>query len=578
MSKTPNYDAKVKAILDAMVSGERVCALTGEKWTMTEEEIGWYKKFNVPPSKYAPLTRLQVSLSFYNCYQWWNHRHAETGAPLLTAIHPATGLKILPDNEWRQKDFSEMGVSYDANRSFFEQFRELQLRVPQPASMNVVEPINSISQGSSGDRNSYFVTLTTSENSLFSFWAEDVRESAYVYSSVNVFDSFFISNSLNIHTSNFVNCSKAVLSSDFVFFSEDVEHCFGVANRKHARYFWWDEQLSKGEWEKRREAVDFSRRDEFEKWKARWHTFLAEDIIWPENMNVNTTDCFGEYLYSSDGLHFVYDASHNSRHMFWCAHVAHDASDAAFTGGVIRGSDVYESVGAYESRDVKFSYNIQSCQRIEYSYQLTNCEDCFGCVGLQRKRFHIFNQPYSEEEYRGRVDELKCAMLETGEYGRFFPLAFSSAYFGQSGAVMFLGSDPSLWKKLGGHVFDPESAGALGKDLAEAKTYMDSTDVPASIDDLGDEWAGRPLFDRAYGRRYSLFKPEIAYYRRKRLAPPTQHFIYRMLDLVNESNKGIYSQRSCEQCHKKVTIACNIKYPNRRIYCKKCYLVYIEHR
>jgi len=29
MSKTPNYDAKVKAILDATIPGERVCELTG---------------------------------------------------------------------------------------------------------------------------------------------------------------------------------------------------------------------------------------------------------------------------------------------------------------------------------------------------------------------------------------------------------------------------------------------------------------------------------------------------------------------------------------------------------------------
>ena len=40
MSKTPNYDAKVKTILDTLEPGERTCELTGEKWEMTEEEIG----------------------------------------------------------------------------------------------------------------------------------------------------------------------------------------------------------------------------------------------------------------------------------------------------------------------------------------------------------------------------------------------------------------------------------------------------------------------------------------------------------------------------------------------------------
>ncbi|KKW34121.1 MAG: hypothetical protein UY79_C0005G0064, partial [Parcubacteria group bacterium GW2011_GWA2_53_21] len=39
MPKTPNYDAKVKSILNATQPGERVCELTGEKWVMDEEEI-----------------------------------------------------------------------------------------------------------------------------------------------------------------------------------------------------------------------------------------------------------------------------------------------------------------------------------------------------------------------------------------------------------------------------------------------------------------------------------------------------------------------------------------------------------
>ncbi len=70
MSKTPNFNLKIKAVLDATKPGERVCALTGEKWMMTEEEIGWYKKFHVPPSKYRPLTRWWICSGFFLAGQW----------------------------------------------------------------------------------------------------------------------------------------------------------------------------------------------------------------------------------------------------------------------------------------------------------------------------------------------------------------------------------------------------------------------------------------------------------------------------------------------------------------------------
>ena len=54
-----------------------------------------------------------------------------------------------------------------------------------------------------------------------------------------------------------------------------------------------------------------------------------------------------------------------------------------------------------------------------------NINNCFACVGLRKKRFCIFNVQYSEEEYWQRVDELKCVMLERGEYGEYFSAAFS---------------------------------------------------------------------------------------------------------------------------------------------------------
>ncbi|MFH1405368.1 MAG: hypothetical protein ABIH21_04725, partial [Patescibacteria group bacterium] len=99
MSKTPKYDEKVKAILDELKPHERTCALSGEKWMMDEEEISWYKHFLVPPSNHHPLVRMKVISSFATGFGWWWQKHPETGEPVLTYVHPATGIKALPDAE-----------------------------------------------------------------------------------------------------------------------------------------------------------------------------------------------------------------------------------------------------------------------------------------------------------------------------------------------------------------------------------------------------------------------------------------------------------------------------------------------
>ena len=46
-----------------------------------------------------------------------------------------------------------------------------------------------------------------------------------------------------------------------------------------------------------------------------------------------------------------------------------------------------------------FSSHCSDCIDVAFSINLSGCQNCFGCVNLRNKRFHIFNKPYSREEY-----------------------------------------------------------------------------------------------------------------------------------------------------------------------------------
>ena len=241
MSRTPNYDAKVKAILDATKPGERVCELTGEKWMMTEEEIGWYRKFNVPPSKRSPLTRAKIASSFWVGFQWWNWKHPTTGATMISPYHPATGVSVLPDKEWFDRDFSSEHLDDDPERSVFDLIHELTRRIPLPAYSHAKEPENSLAILSHGDRNSYFSIGSESEQSLFVWWSTRVQSSCLVWNSDQVAESYSVANAKNIHNSLFVRDSSDVLSSAFCFLCEDIESCFGATNQNHKKFIFFNE-------------------------------------------------------------------------------------------------------------------------------------------------------------------------------------------------------------------------------------------------------------------------------------------------------------------------------------------------
>ncbi|TSC75328.1 MAG: Uncharacterized protein G01um101433_902 [Parcubacteria group bacterium Gr01-1014_33] len=53
------------------------------------------------------------------------------------------------------------------------------------------------------------------------------------------------------------------------------------------------------------------------------------------------------------------------------------------------------------------------CRDVHFTYDSTNCSDCFGCVNLHHKQYHIFNQPYSKEEYEKKILELQSLPLKT---------------------------------------------------------------------------------------------------------------------------------------------------------------------
>ncbi len=578
MSHTPNYDAKVQAILDAAAPGERTCALTGEKWMMTDEEIGWYKKFNVPPSSRSPMTRWWVMSSFFLAEQWWWNKHAETGKPLLTFIHPATGLRVLPDKEWYEKDFIEKGRDVDATQPFFPQLRELQLTVPLLSEKNIKEPENSIARFSFGDVNSYFVMGCRSRDSLFSDWVLDEENTSEAWNGTSINRCYTVADSFRLFDCKFVRASLDCLSSTFLFDCRNCEFCFGASNKRNKKYLWWNEQLTKEEWEKRRAEVDFSSREVLQKYGEQFHTMIREQSIWPENFNDQAEGSTGEYLNKVTRVKNGFTCANGVQDCFWVSYATENARDSAFCAGLFTSQDCYGSTNPAQCSEMLFTYNCQTSQNLEYCIQCMGSENCFGCVGLNRKKFCIFNKQYSEQEYWQRVDELKCHMLDRGEYGEFFPVSMSPAYFPDSGAVIYHGAPPDLGRtKLGALDFEPEAEGAMGPDLSGATNMKRLSDIPDRLDDFDEAaWLGVPIYDASMRRRFAFIAPEIQFYKTHRLAPPARHFVGRIHDLIRESNMGRFESTHCAKCSTEITVAFNHIHTVRTVYCKACYLQYLE--
>ena len=123
--------------------------------------------------------------------------------------------------------------------------------------------------------------------------------------------------------------------------------------------------------------------------------------------------------------------------------------------------------------------------------------------------------------------------------------------------------------------FDVHADGATGERLDPA-SMKKLSEIPDSIDDLTDDWIGVPIFDDVSDRKFAFLKPEVEHYRALRIAPPNKHVVRRMAKLGKAQNLAGFETKSCASCNKELMVGMNIRYPNRKIYCKEHYLEYIE--
>lgn len=579
MSKTPKFDVKIKEILDSTKPGERVCELTGEKWDMTEEEIGWYKKFSVPPINRSPLARQRIMAGFMIGYQWWWQHHPETGQPVLTFVHPASGIKVLPDRQWHDKDFSSINQIYDSTRPLFDQLHELELKVPFQAARNLIEPENSVAVNSFGDINSYFTALNSqAQNSFYCVWSHRAVDSSDIHNVSTVQQGHAIDDAARIFNSRHVRDSNQIQNSAFVAFCDNCEDCFGAVNQDRKKFVFFNEQLTEEEYRQQMTQIDIGKRSEVRKHEQAFDDLLRQSI-WPANMSHDAEGCLGEYLFNARNCRYCFQCVNASRDMYYCGFTASDTHDNAFCLSVINASDSYSCVDAFDSQACRFCYSVGGSRNLEYCLQCIDCEDCFGCIGLRRKKFCILNQQYSETDYWAKLDEIKCQLLESGDYGQYFPLNMSPCYFPQSGAALYFGATEEDGALLGAKVYDPESMGAIGEQLSDTSQVKSATEIPDNIEDLDPEqWANVPIMDLEAERRFAMIKPEIEHYRKLKIAPPDQHPVFRIQAMMRRANIAVFEETKCDKCEESITVAKNLTFPKRTIYCKKCYFTYMETR
>ncbi|MFH1433437.1 MAG: hypothetical protein ABIG32_00900 [Candidatus Uhrbacteria bacterium] len=578
MAKTPKYDAKIKKILDATEPGERTCELTGEKWMMDEEEIGWYKKFNVPPAKLSPIERRRQLWGFNaGLYIWWN-QHAITRERLLSYIHPDNFIKPIPDQEWHAEDWgSKVSAKIEPTANLFPQVKTLLQQIPLPAIRLFGEVKNTIGASIISAEDSFMVFggVSKCKRCRYGYLVESDEDVVDSYRARSCTDCFAVNQCEKMYNCNYVLSCFECLDSSFLFDCRNCQHCYCSSNLRNSQYVFRNQKLSQAEYEKRIRGIDLSCHTVFERERQKFYMLLGNDAVWPKNFNLSCEQSSGEYLrncvrckdcFSIGEAMDCYRSQMSQRGSEGCAYCS------GFSGT----SQSYEAVGVTNSSAIKFSTSVSNSLGLEYCHSCYNCENCFACVGLKNKDYHILNQSYQPEQYWKLVDEIKCAMLDRGEYGQFFPGDFSPAGFVFAADIFFDYQDHEL-KHFQAPTFDPARGAVISEKDEVVSENIETDAIPDCLCELDEEQViGKPIIDRQINRQYSISKADLAFYKKHRLPLPKQHFFSRVRELIRLGNLFSTETQSCSSCGTEIKVATNPTFNNRKIYCQACYLKHLE--
>lgn len=77
-----------------------------------------------------------------------------------------------------------------------------------------------------------------------------------------------------------------------------------------------------------------------------------------------------------------------------------DASDLLW---VTHSELCYDCVDCREGYNLRYCQGAHGCRDSAFLFDCRNVSQCFGCVGLRNKEYHIFNKPYSKKDYEKKV-------------------------------------------------------------------------------------------------------------------------------------------------------------------------------
>lgn len=515
------------------------------EFAITNEDLAFYEKLQVPSPTFCPECRLQRRLTMRNEKNLYKRSCDLCQKSIISFFDTNVDFPVYcTDCWWSDKwDPENFGRDFDFNRPFFDQYKELLNKVPKA---NLLQLNNENSE--------YNSFLAFSKNTYMSPGSYIVDGCIYVRKSQNCKDCVscniinkceLLSNSSNCdscYSSNFLlNCRNCSFSS-YLNDCSNLQNSFMCIGMRNKAYCFKNKEIGK---------------EDFEKIIAKYKTkgdeslfaeFIEFSLTVPRRSQVqfNCENSVGDYLYNCKNAIECFDcfSIQDSKYLSECSEVK-DCMDMCMHDKEIE--LCYEmSSGGEKSYMTKFSFCTCASPYSEYLYSCFYLANSFGCDGFHTKNeYVILNKKYTKVEYENLRVRIIEYMKGTGEYGEFFPSFITPYAYNESVAQDYF---------------------PLTKEQILAKGWrwkeVDAVKTPSTL---------LAMDCTECGKQYRIIKQEQALYDTMKLQAPTRCNECRYKQLLKWKNPRKLWDRECKKCGTGIKTSYSPDRPEI-VYCEACYL------
>lgn len=530
------------------------CTKCQNSFEVTDEDLKFYdhvspifagKKYAVPPPTHCPLCRLKNRLVFRNHTALFQ-RPAYPSGEMIFSMHPETApFPVMKNEDWISDSWDPLsyGLDFDFSRPFFEQFKVLNDRVPKYARVALRNENCDYANNLSDNKNCYMVfSISNAEDCMYcedSWGSKDCIECTITLQSEKCYDCTDCIRCFSLQSSEHSeNCSD----SYFMAFCRSCKNCFGCTNLRNREYCIFNEQKTKEEYEDFIKAFNGSSWSQRNQYREKFEALMMQSPR-PHATLHQTEDCTGNFLTESRKVteSFFIQHGENLKYCFNLYEGANDCMDYSFSGR--KAELIYNSclcvINVY---GILFSMQCRDgSSNLIYCYGCDSCKDCFGCSGMRRKQYCIFNKQYSKEEYEKIVPQIIEHMRKTGEWGQFFPEEFTPMPYNRSIVSRYfpLTKEEAIAQNFTWHEEDPK----------QFPGAVDATSLPDGLPDSND-----PLVIRSSisGRPFRITAQELVRYSEFKVPLPRLSYEERMNDRAKNLGGIKLYERTCAKTGKPV--------------------------